>query len=43
MSSNLKHKEEVTTMTEMALKDKKALAQLFDVVDSTLKCNFEGC
>ena len=32
ISSNLKHKEQVTTMTEMALKEKKALAQLFDVL-----------
>ncbi len=32
MSSNLKHKEQVSIMTEMALKDKKAIAQLFDIL-----------
>jgi HEAT repeat protein len=32
MSSTSKHKEQVTTLTEMAIKDKKVLAQLFDVL-----------
>jgi hypothetical protein len=32
MSSDLKHKEQVATITEMAIKDKKALAQLFDIL-----------
>jgi hypothetical protein len=32
LSSDLKHKEQVATITEMAIKDKKALAQLFDIL-----------
>ncbi|HET9914362.1 MAG TPA: HEAT repeat domain-containing protein [Anaerolineales bacterium] len=32
MSSTSKHKEQVTALTEMAIKDKKVLAQLFDVL-----------
>ena len=32
MSLGLKHKEQVATMTQMALKDKKALVQLFDIL-----------
>jgi hypothetical protein len=32
MSSTSKHKEQVTILTEMAIKDKKVLAQLFDVL-----------
>ena len=32
MSSNLKHKQQVATLTEMAVKDNNALAQLFDIL-----------
>ena len=32
MSSNLKHKEQVATITELAISDKRALAQLFDIL-----------
>jgi HEAT repeat protein len=32
MSSTRKHKEQVTTLTELAIKDKKVLAQLFEVL-----------